>query len=74
MEKIQNIKVIQHFYNKGMDTTRGIYDCEICSEQVVLVRKDGDVYAIQHLSDKPELLRVRDDVRDELFARLEELQ
>lgn len=74
MDKIQNIKVIQHFYNEHMDTTRGIYDCEICSEQTILVRKDEDVYAIQHLSDKPELLRVRNDVRDELFVRLEELQ
>ena len=73
MEKIRNIKVIQHFYNKPMDTIRAIYDCEVCSEQTVLVRKDDDVYAIQHLSDKPELLRVRTDVRDELFSKLEKL-
>ena len=73
MEKIRSIKVIQHFYNKPMDTIRGIYDCEVCSEQTVLVRKDDDVYAIQHLSDKPELLRVRTDVRDELFSKLETL-
>lgn len=73
MDKIQNVKVIQHFYNKPMDTTRGIYDCVICEEQTVLVRKDNDVYAIQHYSEKPELMRIRDDVRDELFSKLEQI-
>ncbi|MGJ0846502.1 hypothetical protein ACR77J_07430 [Tissierella praeacuta] len=73
MDKINNIKVIQHFYNKPMNTTRGIYDCVICGKQEVLVRKDNDVYGIQHLLEKPELMRVREDVRDELFSKLKQI-
>lgn len=72
MDKISSIKVIQHFYiyNIPMNTTIGIYKCVVHGKQEVLVRKDNDVYAIVHLSEKPELMRVSSEIRDELFSKL----
>lgn len=69
MGKIQNIRVIQEFDSSlGI---RGIYEFSFDGETKVAVRKDNDIYAIVHLSDKPELMLIRSDVSDKIIAALE---
>lgn len=69
MRNIENIEIIQEFDSEiGI---RGIYKFKHEGVLRVVVRKDNNIYAVVHLSEKPELMKVRGDV-SELF--LNELQ
>ena len=68
VSRVQGVRVIQEFdIEIGK---RGIYEFDFEGVKKVVARKDDDIYAIVHLSDKPELMKVRGDVRDELFSAL----
>ena len=70
MSRVQNVRVIQEFDSKL--GKRGIYEFDFEGVTKVVARKDNNIYAITHLSDKPELMLIRSDVRDELFMVLEQ--
>jgi hypothetical protein len=46
----------------------GIYWCEFNGEKVLLVRVKNNAYTLSLSYDDAQLLRIRDDVRDELVA------
>lgn len=70
--RVQNIRIIQEFDSElGV---RGVYEFDFEGVKKVVARKDDNIYAIVHLSDKPELMKVRDDVRDELFIALGQIR
>lgn len=69
MGRVQNVRVIQEFDSEL--GKRGIYEFDFEGKKRIVARKDNNIYAIVHLSDKPELMLVRGDVRDELLGMLE---
>jgi hypothetical protein len=75
MEKrITEIKIIEQFANSEFGSIRGIYECKFKGKTTVFVRKDNEIYAIQHMLDEPELCLIRDDVRDELLSAIKEIK
>lgn len=67
---ITNIEIIQEFSNPDFGI-RGIYKFMFEDEFRVVARKDNDLYAISHLYNKPELMKVRSDVVSSFMAELE---
>ena len=60
MNDIENIEVIQEF--DSAIGIRGIYKFNYDGEMRVVARKDDSIYIVVHLSEKPELMKVREDV------------
>ena len=69
MSRVKNIRVIQEFNSEI--GKRGIYEFDFEGVKRVVARKDNNIYAIVHLSDKPELMLIRSDVSYEFFMELE---
>ncbi len=69
MDSIKNIEIIQEFDSEiGI---RGIYKFDYEGDTRIVARKDNNFYSVVHLSDKPELMKVREDVSKLFLSKLQ---
>ena len=78
MNKITDLEIIEHFYNKELDMTCGVYKAMIKGEDniKIFIRNNNSVSVVSFLFGEPShkcLLTVNNNISKELIETVDEI-